>query len=52
LAGRSKKPNARPKPAKELAYPNARQAETELQIDRKMAEYKEHQAVISYKNNW
>jgi hypothetical protein len=29
------KTNAQPKPAKELAYPNARQTETLQQIDRK-----------------
>jgi len=33
-----KKANARPKPAKELAYPNTRQTETMQQIDRKTTE--------------
>ncbi len=43
----AQKANARPKPAKELAYPSAQQTETMLQIDRKMTENKEHLAVTN-----
>ena len=36
----AQKANTRPKPAKELAYPNARQTVTMKQIERKMDEIK------------
>ena len=45
--GRSAQTDSQTKPAKELAYPNARQTETLLQIGIEMTENKEHMAVTN-----